>query len=362
MDAIETSGKELSQVRGDNKYATKIREAGQILVSISPAIEIYKNNSQEIISMLGQNEPQRYMIFNQNRDEIRANGGFPGSVITFTLQKGNILDYRTDDVYYYDWNLFPHKETPPPGIALLADNYGLRDVNYYPDFRDTLTKANNFVEKSGESTLTTTVAIHQGLIEEILAVVGGVKLDGIDEEFTHENFSLLMSFLVENKIAREKTPKDILFQFIPKFGEKIATSGKIDAVIQTIASHWNRGEILIASRHDRTHNFLTSIQKPLPWYSPSKNWIYPVFTSISGNKSDRYIERFVETKIKPLGECRYETQVSLTLNHTYSRDDALKIEEYLSKFQIKDEKEQQKMRFIQGGGDNHSFIRLYMPK
>ena len=54
------------------------------------------------------------MVLNQNRDEIRANGGFPGSVITFTIFHGNIEDYRTDDVYYYDWNLYPFKEIPPP--------------------------------------------------------------------------------------------------------------------------------------------------------------------------------------------------------------------------------------------------------
>lgn len=138
-----------------------MRSAGKILASLNGFFESYKNNSSEILTMLGNRDPQRYMIFNQNRDEIRANGGFPGSIITFTLYKGNILDYRTDDVYYYDWNLYPHVETPPPGIALLSDNYGLRDVNYYPDFRETLQKANSFVEKSGDSTLTTAIAIHQ---------------------------------------------------------------------------------------------------------------------------------------------------------------------------------------------------------
>jgi len=121
--------------------------------------------------MLGHDEPQRYIIFNQNRDEIRANGGFPGSVITFTLYKGNVLDYRTDDVYYYDWNLYPYKEVPPPGVALLTDNYGLRDVNYYPDFRETLEKANAFIERSGDATLTTGIAIHQGIVEDILKEV-----------------------------------------------------------------------------------------------------------------------------------------------------------------------------------------------
>ena len=103
----------------------------------------------------------KYLILNQNRDEIRANGGFPGSILSFTTSYGNILDFRTDDVYYYDWNLYPAKEIPPPGLSLLTDNYGLRDVNYYPDFRDTLEKANAFIEKSGDATVTVGVALNQ---------------------------------------------------------------------------------------------------------------------------------------------------------------------------------------------------------
>lgn len=67
-----------------------------------------------LLSMLGDEEPVRYIILNQNRDEIRANGGFPGSIISLTLYKGNILDMRKDDIYYYDWNLYPYKEIPPP--------------------------------------------------------------------------------------------------------------------------------------------------------------------------------------------------------------------------------------------------------
>lgn len=67
-----------------------------------------------MLALLGAETPERYIILNQNRDEIRANGGFPGSVITFTIFRGNISDYRTDDVYYYDWNLYPFKEAPPP--------------------------------------------------------------------------------------------------------------------------------------------------------------------------------------------------------------------------------------------------------
>jgi hypothetical protein len=160
-------------------------------------IDFYIAHEKEVSRLLGADSPERYMVLNQNRDEIRANGGFPGSVISFTMYKGNISDYRTDDVYYYDWNLYPYREAPPPGLALITGNYGLRDVNYYPDFRDTLDKANTFIERSGDPTITVGLAIHQGLVEDILGTIGPVKLDSLAEPFTKENFSLLMSTLVE---------------------------------------------------------------------------------------------------------------------------------------------------------------------
>lgn len=152
----------------DSEIGEKVQKAAELLSSVSKVMDFYLREETNIIKMLGGEEPQRYMVLNQNRDEIRANGGFPGSVIAFTLYKGNILDLRTDDIYYYDWNLYPYKEVPPPGLALLSNNYGLRDVNYYPDFRITLEKANDFVERSGDETLTTGIAFHQGVIEDIL--------------------------------------------------------------------------------------------------------------------------------------------------------------------------------------------------
>ena len=82
-----------------------------------------------------------------------------------------------------------------------------------------------------------------------------------------------------------------MFKFVTAFGKKIIESRKIEEVAKIIENNWNRGEILVASRNVDTQNFLESIQKPLPWKSDAPNWIYPVFTSVSGNKSDRYISR-----------------------------------------------------------------------
>ena len=146
---LEEAGEQYSSIEDiDHPRAHEIAHVGRGIREISSVVSFYLDHESDALALLGADTPERYIIFNQNRDEIRANGGFPGTVITFTLFRGNIEDYRTDDVYYYDWNLYPYKEMPPPGLALISGNYGLRDVNYYADFRQTLEKANAFIEKS----------------------------------------------------------------------------------------------------------------------------------------------------------------------------------------------------------------------
>ncbi len=286
--------------------------------------------------------------------------------MTFTLYKGNILDYRADDVYYYDWNLYPYKTTPPPGIALLTENYGLRDVNYYPDFRETLEKANAFVERSGDPTLTTAIAINQGIVEEILGITGPVTLSGVTIPFDSSNFSLLMSLLVENKFAKELTPKDILFEFMEAFAKKSVESRKFHEIADTLWSAWDRGEILLASRDDQVERFIQRVTKPLPWQCDGddcpKNWIYPIFTSVSGNKSDRYMDRTIEVETQRLEQCTYENTVHLTHTNTYGQEDRDLLKNYMDTVGITDGAEREKLRFIQGDGQNRNFVRFFLPK
>ena len=72
----------------------KMQNIGKTLSFVAGFLDWGINNQKDVLNMLGHTNPQRYIVFNQNRDEIRANGGFPGSILSFTLYKGNILDYR----------------------------------------------------------------------------------------------------------------------------------------------------------------------------------------------------------------------------------------------------------------------------
>lgn len=380
----------------DHARAAEIAHIGRWLSKISTVLDYYIANESDVLALLGSDTPERYMVLNQNRDEIRANGGFPGTVITFTVFHGNIEDYRTDDVYYYDWNLYPFKEIPPPWLALISGNYGLRDVNYYPDFHETLEKANTFIEKSGDPTVTVGIALHQWLIEDILKVIWPVSLSWISESFRADNFSPLMSTLVESRYAEETSAKDILRRFVDAFTKKIYEKEAYEEVINTVEKYITDGEILFASRNDKIDDFLSKFRKPLPWETTGtkksynsaqtftssgklswsiaseidiktqnikdQNWVYPLLTSLSGNKSDRLMERSYLAETSTIGICTYSNKLTFTHKHTFNKLVENEIRKYLKMIGISDLTKIEKMLMIQWKGKNVSYIRILVPK
>ncbi len=94
-----------------------------------------------------------------------------------------------------------------------------------------------------------------------------------------------------------------------------------------------------------------------------QNWAYPVITSVSGNKSDRFIKRLYEVSIFPVGmQCQYENKITFTHTHSFSSEDKKTLEKYLDLIGITDSKIREKMFFIQGDGNNRGYMRLYVPK
>ncbi len=383
-NSLEQAGNSYIEAENiDNPRASEIAHIGRAFLSISTLLRGYIDHESDVLALLGAETPERYIVFNQNRDEIRANGGFPGSIITFTLFRGNILDFRTDDVYYYDWNLYPFRELPPPGLALISGNYGLRDVNYYGDFHETLEKANTFIERSGDPTVTIGIALHQGLVEDILEKIGPVMLSGVTEPFTQKNFSSLMSTLVEARYGEKTSAKDILGSFIEAFIWKIYEKQAYDEVITTVESAVKDGEIPFASRNERIDNFLSTFRVPLPWEKPidntetvsgdqsvntstiqqsyNPNWVYPLLTSISGNKSDRLMTRLYTSETIPLGSCHYENKLTFTHTHGWNALEDQNIKNIMKSVGITDPEMQEKMLYIQWKGKNMTFIRVYTP-
>jgi len=65
--------------------------------------------------LLSKTRPTRILILNQNNDELRAGGGFPGTVFLVELEGGKIKNISFHDIYELDGRLTEYIE-PPEGI------------------------------------------------------------------------------------------------------------------------------------------------------------------------------------------------------------------------------------------------------
>lgn len=87
----------------------------------------------------------------------------------------------------------------------------------------------------------------------------------------------------------------------------------------------------------------------------------PIFTSLSGNKSDRYVERSVRVTTTSQEACIATNVVTLVSKHNFSVSEELAVREIFATVALTDDREIERQMFVQGKGDNRQFVRWYLP-
>jgi hypothetical protein len=93
----------------------------------------------------------------------------------------------------------------------------------------------------------------------------------------------------------------------------------------------------------------------------SENWAYPVLTSLSGNKSDRFIERTYVAETSKLSACQVKNSLTFTHKHTFNKENDDEIQSYLDMIGEKDINFRNRILTIEGKGKNVNYIRLLVP-
>jgi len=87
--------------------------------------------------LLGQPDPQNYLLIFQNDAELRPSGGFLTAFAVLETHKGKITPLLSQDIYEVD-NKFGNRLPAPEPIKKylpLVNNWHLRDMNLSPDFK-----------------------------------------------------------------------------------------------------------------------------------------------------------------------------------------------------------------------------------
>lgn len=142
--------------------------------------------------LLGNDSPRTYLLLFQNDKELRPTGGFLTAYSIVSVNKGKLNPVSSSDIYSLDAKYTPNIDAPQPYIDYLAGPYKLspkmflRDMNWAPDFEQSMDLFTTEAAKAGVKDIDGVIAVDTNVLVKILDVLGQIGVPGFGN-FSTEN-------------------------------------------------------------------------------------------------------------------------------------------------------------------------------
>ncbi len=276
--------------------------------------------------LLGAEEAQNYLVLAQNRDELRATGGFISGIGLTTIQEGKILKFELGDSYQVDDFSKAYPAPPEPlHRFMLADYWVMRDSNWSPDFPSAAQEAQSLYMLSTGTQTQGVIAFNQIAIQMILEAIGPVTIPGTNEPVTAENVEEYM------RQAWAPAPEEGLSQewwlhrkdFMQQLGSvvldkalHISDQGQLMNLGKTLIELLDQGQVLIYFNDPTAQAALEEGGLDGSVHPGSQDYLYLVDTNVGFNKVDSVIQRAVTYRVD-LSDLNQPTgEVTLSYQHT----------------------------------------------
>lgn len=136
---------------------------------------------------LGVESPRTYMVIFQNDKELRPTGGFITAYTIARVDKGRFDPISSDDIYDLDNKYTPVIKAPEQfpkylkGIYIALNRFRLRDMNWSPDFEESMNMFSTEIKKVGVKNIDGIIAVDTQMLVYLLDVIGEVSVPGYGE-------------------------------------------------------------------------------------------------------------------------------------------------------------------------------------
>ncbi|PIR41181.1 MAG: hypothetical protein COV31_02110 [Candidatus Yanofskybacteria bacterium CG10_big_fil_rev_8_21_14_0_10_46_23] len=179
-----------------------------------------------LLDFVGTSKRQRYLVLFQNNSELRPTGGFPGSYALLDFNEGRLKELLVDDIYNPDGQI-KDNIIPPKQLQHITPTWGIRDANWFADFRISAKKVTEFYEKVDGVKVDGVLSLTPTVVGRILEIVGPIEMKDYGVTLNAENFLPLIQEEVEYGDGHEiNQPKRIVIDFVPIFLERLALQDK----------------------------------------------------------------------------------------------------------------------------------------
>jgi len=288
-----------------------------------------------------------YLVLLQNESELRPTGGFIGSYGVLNFEGGKFINFRVSDVYAADGQIKGYVEPPVPIRDVLGEaSWKLRDANWQPYFVASSKDIRWFYEKATGERVDGVVGLTLATVEQVLGVVGGVKVSDYGVTVTKENLYEQAQFYAEKNFFPGSTQKQSFLGAVSSalFEElRTAKGEKQGKLLEALVESLNNRDTQIALNSQDSARVLAKLGWDGSLYGgvcPLENcyadYFFPVEANLGVNKANYFMYRNIDM------------QTSLK-NNTVSRDVTISYENSATNSNWP-------------AGDYKNYIRFYLPK
>ncbi len=161
------------------RFIPLLEELDPFLPTAVRALGLLRDLLPQAGTLIGAEVPRRYLLLGQNNFELRATGGFLGSMGVMTVERGQIadLDYRRS----YDWDNPNREKMQPPYPYVRYMRFGawfIRDANWYADFPTSARMVEEFWQRDGHGPVDGVIAVDLYAVQDLLEALGPVEVPG----------------------------------------------------------------------------------------------------------------------------------------------------------------------------------------
>ncbi|MBW3087475.1 DUF4012 domain-containing protein [Bifidobacterium sp. 82T24] len=289
-------------------------------------------------SMLDLNDsgPRTYLVIAQNNAEVRPTGGLPGSWGTLTVNNGRftLSDFVSESTLPQLSS--PVLEAQDDETALFGRNLLTKphDVNFTPDYPRAAAIAKAMWEKEHKQPISGVVMIDPCLLQNLLAVTGGVKTsDGLTLDGSNTTRYLLHDAYMENRTPDEQ---DALFSTVAKqsFDHILhaADGGNSAALLNAVMRSTTQGHLKVwsvrSAEQEQLHD--TAIAGELATKPAEPNTGVYLSDGTQG-KMSWYLDRTVASrKTRTLASGAQQCVVDIRLTNTVNAADVASLPDYVT--------------------------------
>ena len=184
--------KEIDEIDPDDYPVTfagnEVREKVKKAVELTDLTANMVKNGKPLLEaspyLMGVDGERTYLIIFQNDKELRPTGGFITAYSIANVISGKFEPTVSDDIYNLDNAYTPTIPAPQPIIDYikfpysLSPNLRLRDMNWSPDFSESMDLFSKEIEKVGIQDIDGIIAVDTQVVVNLLEVIGPIVVPG----------------------------------------------------------------------------------------------------------------------------------------------------------------------------------------